>query len=76
MDYNYVNTTEILEALDQKDTTKVYKLLDTYFQQQQMGMPVEYFDISRIYDRLGKNKESEEYRKLGEKAAKEFDTGF
>lgn len=76
MNYNYVNTTEILEALDQKDTTMVYKLLDTYFQQQQLGMPVEYFDISRIYDRLGKNKEAEKYKKLGDEAAKKFDTGF
>lgn len=76
MDYKYVNTTEILQALELKDTVTVYKLLDTYFKQQQMGMPVEYFDISRIYRELGNNKEADKYKKEGEEAAKKFDADF
>lgn len=76
MEYKYINTNDILEALGQNDTTIVNKLIKTYFQQQQMGMPIEYYDLARIYGRLGNNKESEKYQKLGDEAAKSFNTGF
>lgn len=76
MDYRYVNTNDILEALAQKDTTAVYKLLDTFFKQKQIGMPIEYFDIYRIYSQLGNNKEAEKYQKLGEEAVKKLNSGF
>jgi len=76
MVYNYVNTTDILDALDQKDTAKAYKLLDTYFQQQQLGMPIEYHDLALIYGRLGNTNESKKYQKLGDEAEKKFNTGF
>lgn len=39
-------------------------------------MPIEYDDLARIYGRLSKNKEAEKYHKLGDEAAKSFDTGF
>jgi len=76
MDYKYVNTNDILEALGKSDTSVVNKLLKTYFQQQQMGMPIEYYDLARIYGRLGNNKEAEKYQKLGDEAAKSFNSGF
>jgi hypothetical protein len=77
MDYKYINTTDIIEALKQRNNKEnVYKLLDIYFKQQQLGMPIEYFDLARIYENLGDKKESEKYRKLGEEADKKFSVGF
>lgn len=76
MDYRYVNTSDILDALKLKNNEKVYELLDTYFKQQQMGMPIEYFDLARIYSSLGNKKEADKYRKLGEEADKKFSIGF
>jgi len=76
MDYRYVNTNDIKEALDKGDTTKAKQLLDTFFAQQQMGMPIEYLEIARIFDRLGDKKEAAKYRRLGEEAEKEFSTDF
>jgi len=76
MDYKYVNTNDITEAFGKNDTSAVYKLLDTYFKQQQMGMPVEYYDISRIYGRLGNTKEAKRFQELGDEAEKKFNKGF
>lgn len=76
MDYRYINTTDIFDAFKLRDTVKVYKLLDEYFKQQQMGMPIEYYDISRIYKNLGDNKEADKYRKMGEEADKKYNIGF
>jgi hypothetical protein len=76
MDYRYVNTNDIKEALDKGDNNKAKQLLETFFAQQQMGMPIEYLELSNIYERLGDKKEAAKYRLLGEEAEKEFSTDF
>ncbi len=41
-----------------------------------MGMPIEYLELSNIYERLGNKQEALKYRKLGEETEKEFSTDF
>ena len=76
MKYNYVNITDIQDALQNNDKEKAKKLLETYIQQNQIGTPIEYHDIGQIYLVLGNKKEAEKYYKLCDQANLKYNTSF
>lgn len=72
MNYNYINTIYIQQAIYEGDLNKARSLLEKYLTQGGSTNPLEYNDLGVIYYKLGKKNEAEKYFSL----AKQFDSTF
>jgi hypothetical protein len=72
MNYKYINTAFIQQAIYEGDLVKAKSLLEKYFEQGGSTNPLEYNDLGNILSKLGEKKESQKYFSL----ASQFDSLF
>jgi hypothetical protein len=71
MDYSFINIIDIDDAITAGKKEEARAMLDKYISQK-LGMPVEYYEVSRLKALLGDKAGAEEYKKKAEELEREF----